>query len=70
MRVALLEKHSANRGDHTDDERHDRRFKAVALPAGQSEDFDEGDGAARKWLWPHLGRDHHLVAFIDVEIQG
>ena len=69
MRVALLEKHSANRGDHTDDERYDHRYKIILLAEGQSEDFDDGPGATRKWLWPHLGREYHLVSFIDVEAQ-
>lgn len=44
-------------------ERHDRaERKEVPVPDGQSLDFDEGT-ATRRWLWPHLGAEWHLVEF-------
>jgi hypothetical protein len=39
-------------------------LKIVAVPQGQSLDFDPGPGATRKWLHPHLGREWHLIEFI------
>lgn len=39
--------------------------KAVIVPTDQSLDFDEGD-ATRRWLWPYLGTDHHLVEFVEI----
>jgi len=48
--IAVLERH-----DHSE-------RKEVPVPAGQSLDFDEG-AATRRWLWPHLGNEWHLVEF-------
>ena len=39
---------------------------AVPVPIGQSLDFDEGPGANRRWLHPHLGSNFHLVEFIEL----
>jgi hypothetical protein len=48
-------------------ENHDRTTKrAILVPKGQSLDFDEGK-ITRKWLWPYLGSDWHLVEFLEVE---
>lgn len=41
-------------------------FKLLQAPPGQSLEFDEGPGATRTWLRPHLGHGNwHLVAFVD-----
>jgi len=53
MRAAVLRKH-----DH-------KEWKLVPMAQGQSEDFDP-DRATRDWLWPHLGHNWHLMAFVDV----
>lgn len=43
--------------------RHDRsEERLVPVPAGQSLDLDEGD-ITRRWLWPHLGTEWHLIGF-------
>lgn len=66
QRGALLERHGCSMFDWTHADRHPvDRFKVIPLAEGQSEDFDK-DSATRKWLWPHLGRDYHLVAFVDI----
>jgi hypothetical protein len=60
--IAILEHHDAG-------ERvilHAPSYKAVLVPPGQSLDFDVGPGATRRWLWPYLGRTHHLVDFVEV----
>lgn len=62
QRAALLSRHSYS--GMSDGE----RYKIVLMKQGQSEDFDPG-AASRTWLWPHLGDTHHLIDFIDVEIQ-
>ena len=48
---------------HNDDPNN---LKAVLVPTGQTLDFDE-DAATRRWLWPHLGYEFHLVAFVPLE---
>ena len=40
--------------------------KAVIVPPGQSLDFDE-DSATRKWLWPYLGKEWHLIKFVPID---
>lgn len=41
-------------------------FKMFRVPVGQSLEFDEGPGATRAWLWPHLGNgDWHLIIFVN-----
>lgn len=46
---------------------HDyKRTKWAIVPEGQSLDFDEGGGASRRWLWPYLGDDWHLFAFVSL----
>jgi hypothetical protein len=65
QRAALLERHGSNMWDWTHPERcAPNKYKLVILAEGQSEDFD--GKAGREWLWPHLGRAYHLVAFVDV----
>jgi hypothetical protein len=57
--VAILERDDAEgdwRGNH----------KAVLVPPGQSLDFDDGPGATRKWLYPYLGTEYHLLEFIEL----
>jgi hypothetical protein len=60
--IALLEHHDVE--DRVS--LHAASYKAVLVPPGQSLDFDPEPGAERRWLWPYLGRTHHLVAFIEV----
>ena len=55
--VAILETHVGIRP---------HRKIAVHVPPGQSLDFDEGPGATRMWLRPHLGRQFHLVEFVEL----
>lgn len=55
--VAIIETH--------DDVRPYRK-RAILVPAGQSLDFDPGPGADRRWLWPYLGTDFHLVEFVEI----
>lgn len=44
-------------------ERHDRsERKEIPVPPGQSLGFDE-DSATRRWLWPELDTEWHLVEF-------
>ena len=65
-RAALLQRHGIDKLDFTHPERFPPdRYKIVLMDPHQSEDFD-ADSATRKWLWPHLGRDYHLIEFIDV----
>ena len=47
--------------------KHDNHQKkmAVLVPSGQSLDFDEGT-INRKWLHPFLGKEWHLVEFLEV----
>lgn len=48
-------------------ERHDlTQKKAVPVPCGQSLDFD-ADDATRRWLWPVLGSEWHLVEFLPIQ---
>ena len=70
QRAALIERHGVNMWDWTTMDRHPPdRYKLVLMKEGQSEDFDDGPGASRKWLHPYLGRDYHLVAFVEVVVQ-
>lgn len=64
-RAALLELHNTGRADTHPMDWPKGRFKVVLMPEGHSEDFDEE--GTRRWLWPHLGRDYHLVEFVNVE---
>jgi hypothetical protein len=41
-------------------------WRAIALPAGQSKEFD-GGSATRVWLHPYLGTEWHLLEIVDVE---
>lgn len=41
-------------------------WRAIELPTGQSAEFDEGS-ATRRWLYPYLGTDWHLLDIVDVE---
>ncbi len=44
-------------------------FKMFRVPDGQSLEFDEGPGATRRWLWPHLeAGEWHLMAFVDKDL--
>lgn len=58
VKIALLRKHGYDNYPYVSE------FKAVVVPKGQSLDFDP-DAATRKWLWPHLGTEYHLLGFID-----
>ena len=49
--VAILQRHDSS-----------KETKNVPVPDGQSLDFDEG-AATRRWLWPHLGTEWHLMEF-------
>lgn len=49
--IALLESHDY------------KQLKWVPVPAGQSLDFDDGT-ATRRWLYPHLGSEWHLLRFV------
>lgn len=53
MRIAILQSNA----DHA-------TYKAVEIPAGQSEDMDAD--ARRPWLWPHLEGGWHLMEFVTV----
>ena len=65
-RAALLERHGCNMFDWTNPDRFPPdRYKLVMMEPGQSEEFDP-DSATRKWLHIHLGRNYHLVSFVDV----
>jgi hypothetical protein len=55
MKVAILRAHG-----------YPDVVRAIAVPPGQSLDFDEGT-ASRRWLWDALGADWHLVGFCDLE---
>lgn len=52
--VAIIQKHDT-----------DMR-RAVMVPPEQSLDFDPGPGATRRWLWPYLGTEWHLVEFLEI----
>lgn len=52
--VAIIEKH----------DRSERR--AVLMPPGTSVDFDEG-AATRRWLWPYISYDWHLIEIVKVQ---
>jgi hypothetical protein len=43
-------------------------IKIVLIPHGQIIELDRN--AQRPFLWPHLGDDWHLHAFVPVEILG
>lgn len=44
------------------------KWRAIKLKEEQSVDFDE-DAATRRWLWPFIGTEWHLLEIVDVEEQ-
>jgi hypothetical protein len=52
--VAVIEKH----------DRTEKRF--VKVPLNQSLELDE-ESATRKWLWPYLKSEYHLVEFLEIK---
>jgi len=55
MHVAIIRNHD-----------YPNMVRAIKVPDGQSLGFDE-DGATRKWLWPYLGTEWHLIEIVEVE---
>jgi hypothetical protein len=55
-RAAVLQRHD-------DEPKTVPRYKVVLLPLGH----DESMRNERKWLWPHLGTQYHLMDFCDIE---
>lgn len=41
-------------------------WRAIALTEGQSIEFDP-DSATRRWLWPFLRTEYHLLDIVEVE---
>ena len=56
MKVAIIRHHEFN------------EWRAIELKEGQSVDFDE-DGATRRWLWPFIGTEWHLLQIVETEKQ-
>jgi hypothetical protein len=56
MKVAIIKHHEF------------QKWRAIELKEGQSTDFDS-DAATRRWLWPFIDTEWHLLEIVETEKQ-